>query len=635
MAWVRGARGQYTETLREAVFAISLRATPGLRGFRNSTICHMVLRNLHDLHKSGRSGTLRNLATRKGPGSHISLRHADVIAALEQLRDAALISLTGNLRHPKTVTAEMRDTGFSLLREEDSQRDALLKRVLARVLSNVEGDTQSWEFAFIDVLGRIFSLLGREYVAVLVGRKMPREVIREALLRDTCTRSARRFGLPNADLLFTRVARFFEEQNPDSSKIIWHFAQGYFALCELSSGIGDEALSEELLAGKTFLLDTNVLFPMAIEGMPRHSGMKKFAQACSRLGGRVAVTRPTLDEFSSSLCRQVEQARDLLPRLPGALVEQLRDPVYHAYLNHIESNPGSGLDDALSSLANPRSLVRSIDGVSVVDDRWFADIENSSNLRRMVEEVRNVSRELRGKAKTWNIAKHDAKLLMFVAHERERGEDCLVVSLDSVLPSCAQDDGQEQPVVVLLDALLQWVCPGLEGVANEDELAEIFASALYTRLFPWEDNLQLQHLSLLDQIGQDCFALPEEDLLDCVRHLRKILPMIDPTSDSGQNRLIGELQLFLATPGRRYQREILAERERRTGLERRLTSIGKRDRAIVKTSLSALVVGASLFLGSRYGSGDAILDRLSSWQSLLGILAFGPWLADWLMTRHR
>jgi len=615
-------------TLQEMLYAIAFRSQPGLREFEASVLDHIVLRSLGDLDTKDGPISLKSISKWSAFNGNLRLPHHSVVKALDRLRRRGDVKVSGDLRHPRRVTATLTQQGRELLEAEDRQARELLSRVFDRLLPDLPGNRNHWEEALLLCLSSVFSQLGREYAAVLAARKEPTEVVTDSYLKALAGKVARDVqGIAAEDLLYV-LRRFFQERTPDFERLIWHLAQMHFAIRELRMGFAASSVKPRLLADRTFYLDTNVLFQVAIDGMPRSGSMRVFVNACQSAGASVAIGQPTLEEFSASLQRQVEQARAVLPKIPIALAEELSDPVYYAYEAANEEG-AVPLEDVLRRFENPRRVVKKVDGVRIQDDPWFDSVEGSRDLEDAIEEIRRVTRELKGIPKPWRLARHDAKMILFVSKECSEGRRSTFVTLDSALPRCNIASGGESPLVAPLDALLQWVCPSLSGITDDETLAQVFSAALTARLFPWEEHLHIEHFAILDDLGLDCFELPEDDLRDSVRHLEKVLPYVDPTTDAGKLKLMGEIQKHLATPGKRYQRQLSAEREKREAAEEQLKNVRSygRENTILRILVSLLIFAVSTFVANSVAAGETFWERLQSFYSVIAVLGAAPWIA--------
>lgn len=623
------SRRRPLSALQETLYAIAFRVQPGLKEFESAVLQHVVLRNLAALESKGREGRVRDIAKCSGFDGNLSLQHTAVVTALSSLEKAGKVEVQGNPRHPRSVTASLSAEGRNVLAEEDRQASDLLERVFRRLLSDLPGERWEWEEALLFCLSSVFSQLGREYAAVLAKRKATTEVVTVGYMDSLTRRVARDYDAIDPDDLSRVMRRFFDEQTPDFMTLIWHLAQTHFALRELRMGFAGAALRNRLLENKTFYLDTNVLFQIAIEGMPRSESMRVFVDACRDARASVRIGKPSVDEFSRSLTKQVAEARSVLPKIPPALAEELSDPVYCAYeaANQTAAVP---LEDVLAAFESPRRIVNHLPGVQIQDDQWFDTVTDSREFAVVVEQIRNKSRELKGYPKFRPLAEHDAKMLLYVLRESREGRNSTFVTLDSTLPRCEIAGEGPSLLVAPLDALLQWACPALGGITDAQTLAEIFTAALVARIFPWEEHLHLEHFVILDSLELGCFDLPEDDLRDCVRHMENIVPTADPTTAEGKLSLMAEMQRYIAGPGKRYQQDLSKEREKRLDAEGRLVELQKgiRQSCFLRALLSLSLLALSVFVADRFAPGDTLWGRIASLYSLIALLACAPWISS-------
>lgn len=547
---------------REILFTIGVRFLPRFQNFRRSVIAHIVLRNTKLLQASGKEVGTKALVHLRETSGAISLRHAEILEALHVLDENGLITVEGNWHKPRTLRITVTSEGSDYLEREDQEATSLLDSTCQYLFDDVETADRQWRAAFIAVLCEIFSLLGREYVAVLSERKFLKEVLTPTSIFEVSKKVARRYAAVDCDRLARKLHDFFAAKVPEHSKLIWQMAQGFYALKTLGAGKAAEIFSESFLSGKELYLDTNVLFPTVFPGMPRHQGMKSLARLCFKAGASLRVAQVTLDEFARSTERQIEAARRVAMKIPNVLAGSIGDPIYYAILAARESSPEEDLEAILAPFAQPRRMVKASEYIKVVDDPWFVELENSNDLRKAAEIISKKYKELKKRKKTSRPASHDAAMLMYMLKERSEGRDSLLVSLDTTLPFCRVGSMEDrEALVVPLDALLQWVCPALLGDVREEELATVFATALSERLFPAQTQLHLEDFRILDEFGLQCDQLPIDDLQDCIEHLQRVLPSIDPTTAEGREKLVVEMGRFLAAPQRHFQQELEAARK--------------------------------------------------------------------------
>lgn len=201
-------------------------------------------------------------------------------------------------------------------------------------------------------------------------------------------------------------------------------------------------------------------------------------------------------------------------------------------------------------------------GVKLVDDNWFIEERESSTTRGLATSLQREYADLHGgREKREQAALHDALVVRWVERERElETPQTWILTLDTSLTRVQTDApisvAGPRALALTLGALLQWVSPIAAKSGLEADLTEIFAQALRSQLLPRDQILQLQDFLVFAEIGIECKELPAEDVEECVRHIKRVLPGIDPGDPAQRERLTAEIQRFFLDPARKWKTEL-------------------------------------------------------------------------------
>ncbi|NLE94590.1 MAG: hypothetical protein GX600_02735 [Dehalococcoidia bacterium] len=105
-----------------------------------------------------------------------------------------------------------------------------------------------------------------------------------------------------------------------------------------------------------------------------------------------------------------------------------------------------------------------------------------------------------------------------------------------------------------LPALLQWLSP--LAATDQDRLAEVYAEALREELLPQEEFFTIEDFHVFADMGWECRNLPQDDVEDCVRYIRKNFSHLDPSDPKDREKLQHQLSRFFADPARKFQTEL-------------------------------------------------------------------------------
>jgi hypothetical protein len=133
----------------------------------------------------------------------------------------------------------------------------------------------------------------------------------------------------------------------------------------------------------------------------------------------------------------------------------------------------------------------------------------------------------------------------------------MVVTLDHLLPSFRlQGQRDDCALSIGLDAFLQWISPF--GVTKKDQkdFEALFSEAIRNHLLPQESFFDINDFLVFADIDWDTKALPAADVEDCIRHLKRVGPSLDPTKAADRERLQYEVTKFFTDPTRKYKQEV-------------------------------------------------------------------------------
>jgi len=607
---------------REVLFASSFRLLPDYQDYRSSAIAHIVLRNIQELVRRGIRATVKSLSGSEGYAGSLRLRYAEVLEADRNLEKQGLVENRGGTRL-RSQDFVLTEQGADYLFKEDNATSTLIDRVCSELFGDSETSDKQWRTAFLSLICTIFSALGREYVSVVAGRKCIGASIGLEKLREYARKAARQHSEVDEAHLARKALEFFTRKEPEFTQFKWHLAHGYYLLVALGFGKGASALSSSFLDGKRLLLDTNVLFPALFTNMPRHFSLSQLADICENHGVRLAISRPTLEEFRQSVLRQASDARKVADKIPEQLAEKVSDPLYYEIRAAEETSPGMTLDEILTRFSDPARLVREAVSIDVLDDVWFKTAINAPEMPALVEHISETYLKVKGRRKSYRIAGHDALMLLYVAKERARGEDVLFVTLDTSLPHC-EVAAVDYPgtLAIPLDALLHVVYTAGAALSPDGDLEDAFANALAERLLPMQTVIKLADFRLLDEFGYECEQMPVEELEDAITHLRKLLEFVDPTTAEGREKLGHEMRRFFASPDRLQQRALDEARDKQREAEGQAVLYKRRfwQAVLVGGGFAVMILG--LALSYFLGTGSTLGERFKDGFSLLAVSGF-------------
>ena len=399
-------------------------------------------------------------------------------------------------------------------------------------------------------------------------------------LRSAASSVASRHGL-NEALLHGAAVRFFEQTDSESVAIKWNLTQSFYVALALGLDLSGALLGDELLGKCSLYLDTNMVI-QGLEGIARlHGSFQALVRVSNRMGIAIKVWSGTLRELNRVVDFYVGAIEKVRDRIPDGSEVKIRGIFYEKYRQETEGTTEDvDIGSLFENFSGGRGTLVAKYSIEVEDDSADEEEERERILEEDIAPIIELYGQRRSRHKTRVSAIHDATLVYKAVSNTTEDSKCFVVTLDMVLPEIRLKGYEDVSAALTLDAFLQWISPFASVVKDDDEFASMFASALASQVLPEENLFDVQDFLIFQQIDWDTKRLPAEDVENCILHLRRVAPGLDPSKAEDRERLHGEVARYFADPGRRHHEQLKdiedsvrvirreAERDRREASER-------------------------------------------------------------------
>jgi len=579
------------------------------------------------------------------------LRTSDVRSGIEHLKSHnRIVEIKKNGKINYSLSPAAKAETEVIIKESEEYYESTLNELF----KSAPGGISDYKTAFLKLLCLVFSRLGDVYIKVIAGIHAKESFTEHQLLSRSMTEVLRSESVPDKEAFKYAVNRFFREASPKFDHIKWNMAQSYYITKALGIDEAAQMLSADILYGSSFYLDTNVLIAGLSPEHRHHSGFQELFNACKALNIKLKVAQITLEELNNSFITHLEQLRKVLGKIPNATRSKVSDFLLEYYLVSMTENPKLSLEEFLSHVRQQIKTLQEVFNFELIDDQWFDKERNTKATEDLARKLSLKHEKLRNRPKNKYLALHDALLIRWVLQENEFSKGkCWAVTLDLSLVDNAisKKNTYEHPIVITLDALLQWTTPLCGSIANEERLAEMYSRAIKYQILPREIFFDLRDFQIFVDMDIETSQLPAEDVESCIQEIRKIGPTLDISKAEDREKMGRTIQRYFADPGTKYRKELetLVEqnqelRDGRTRAEQRISQLeGAIERLELKErrrklvhSVVARAIGLFLVLlilwagvvkaAIKWGSGDTIFQKLtnSAWWfvAMLGLIGF-------------
>ena len=449
-----------------------------------------------------------------------------------------------------------------------AQSETQLEEIVESLFANAPNGSAPYKEPFIQSVCLIFAELAEESAALVLGEQSGEA---DPDLLDTAVRTVgEHFPDEDKELLGDGLRDFFQEPDPRYSTLQLALAQNYFVVKALGVDPDGSALSREIFEDAVFYLDTNVIIGSLAPSQGRKESVEAVVDACRAAGARFAVCQVTMDELRAVQARRREDHEELEAYVPAGI--DIKGVTKSGRRRVV--TPPLEFDDSFLGIQDLPGSISEFFEAERADDQWFDQVRDSSWVRELTQQIR-----AKAPYKRERQGLHDALLLGWANRQRrEFDEKAFALTTDRSLPSISPPESTGR-IAITHTALLQWAAPVLGR--SEENFAVAFSELTRARLLPQSQLLGLNDFRVFRELHVSSGDLPAEDVVGCIRYLRKAAPELDPRSPRDIQELARHVSGYFADPGRKYVQEI-------SRLERELTTAESQTAAAVEAERSKL-----------------------------------------------
>jgi len=430
-------------------------------------------------------------------------------------------------------------TGYVIVEEARHQLESDAIRVaeihtavLGDLFSSIKRTLQDDEkrtvaAALYDFLGNVFAFDGERFARVFIEQHL--EIASPGTVGDLQTllaESSLRL-IPDAELRRDFIKAMEESLVSKSEPWLRFFgtvAQTYRVMAVLNlapdvSKIQVDSFKNFFSATKIYV-DTNVVLQLLLPDSPYHDADVMVIKRLRDFGARCIITEMTRREVLTILKREeflVKRVPAPAPNLLPKVVTAIKEPFVRAYYSAVLKNPNTKWEYFFARLEEMVNLLSNLYGFEFDPADLSEEMKTDPRFEDALLAVMDEFERLRGRAKSWSAAEHDAfHLLYFSNKQTNEQEPQLFFTADRSLRLIPQKvRGLELgEFAVYQDQLLDITLPFLAPPEAQKTAAQVygdffashFASALSSSI-PFEE------LSMLLRPWMEHDGLSEENVL--------------------------------------------------------------------------------------------------------------------------
>jgi len=369
------------------------------------------------------------------------------------------------------------------------------------------------------------------------------------ILVDTSTRNITNKKLQR--VVRATLAEWMQSPGDDFIQYLFYMRQNFLCIEVLNLDPQCRMLEREEFSKKRLFLDTNILLGLVLQSR-YHEENTRLINNTRKLGCSVYVTKRTLDEFNMVLDKSKKSIKGI--KATPYQLSKIGNVFIQTYGMALLSGRSLSPDKYMDQFSEAEKLIRGI-GIQVFNEE-HKDIKELPEYGELIKDVQSCFSKLRARAKTDDVAEHDAFHLLLVKTLREPETDSILGPnawfLSSDLTLACSDKfirktfsfSQPTSAVMIADIWNEIISPFLIGIVTEKDLVAVLKSFISSEFTPISEGINAATLAKLEIDWTEYDWLEIEEIQDII-HQKFVLDYItrrEELSRTGDAETIEQLR---------------------------------------------------------------------------------------------
>jgi len=401
---------------------------------------------------------------------------------------------------------------------------------------------------------------------------------------------------------------FISSDDASEQSFIMSNIHAIFAAQLVAADVGVDPIGLKEIRNSTFLLDTNVLFALALKGSSVSSLLDELGGTLSKLNCKTGYLHITREEYTRALDSKKQEVMSLLSSFED---KKIVEDVYDDFIITAKSMGCMATDDYekfFKTISKIPKKFKSGLPVEIIDDEIILQsvqkAEKDTKLQSKVKDYAyRYGSRWRKTPKSALAACHDTSMIHVVENERAAGNKFWTLTLDRSLHTLAahQSDPRKFPAAISVDALIELLALNAAGPEfDSTKYAPLLTNIILNQCVPAVDNYQTTDLIWFLQVMDKASELPTEDVKKIAIEISKARAEGETIQDTKlqvkinrmvQDKIIKRDEKIEQSKELAKKAKIEAEEQKELKGQYRLKAISSRSKEIQRQALKSFIVG--------------------------------------------
>ena len=330
-----------------------------------------------------------------------------------------------------------------------------------------------------------------------------------------------------------QFVKFVESSRLEDNELLWSYGSSMFSATLLTALSYADDFSMDIFRDSTFILDTNILMTIGLEGHELNYAFQPIENVFQSLNINPIYFYITKEEYRRAISRKRQATFSVLDTFGYEVLKETECGIIATAIKRLcktKEDFGTFFEELEST---PSKIFSSVN-ITLED---FLELHNAVEIGRFDEETQDrinaISTLRTGHNKSKNVLEHDAGLIqgaLFVKKNRKTW----ILTKDSVIREYANENTvrDEYPIAIGLDSFIQMMAIKNGSVENSSvNFAPLFAKIVQFSLLPEKNMFKVEDLEFILDTKIEIQKLRNEDIIEVAKEVNKLRINNKPDDD--------------------------------------------------------------------------------------------------------
>lgn len=414
------------------------------------------------------------------------------------------------------------------MQKSANENKDLQERVFKKYLAGAQTSPAVLKMWFQDTLIKFFECYSMEWFNHLVqnGKFSPKKIDNtvSSAIDEVLTNYTGQIVSEDSQWLKSQFIKFYESDENDENIMFWNFGISLFSSRLITARNYADKISIDTFKNGTFILDTNILMILDLEGHEFGKSFKSLDKILNRLNIKTKYFHITGEEYKRAIEGRKADTIHVFESFAPEVLETTKCPFVQTAIRR-GCRTREDLDRMFDTLYDLPKSISELTAIEMIDyPELESEIQSGSSDEALKTKIEEIHFRRFNSHKRENPKKHDAGMIYGINFLR-KSESAWVLTTDGTLKIYAINNiiRDETEIAIGLDALIGMFAVNNGGVdVDSSDFAPLFKSLIKNSLIPEEEVFDVRDLAFILSTNLRINDLDNQRVVEIAKGVRRM-----------------------------------------------------------------------------------------------------------------